>query len=191
MATILQHRRGNTAQTVSFLGSPGEVFINSDNNQINIHDGVTTGGFGAVTSAGYAPGTFLMANTTTGVVANTGSVLQMISSNNTILATANLSVTGNLIVSGTTTTVNQQIINTTEVIAGQLTANSGAASVSTTTGALLVSGGAGVTGNVVAGGTVSSNVVTANTLSVASAITINSVPVITQTQAILYSLILG
>jgi hypothetical protein len=45
MATILQHRRGNTAQTVVFTGNAGELFINTDTNEIVIQDGVTAGGY--------------------------------------------------------------------------------------------------------------------------------------------------
>jgi len=44
MATILQHRRGNTAQTAAFTGNAGELFINTDTNEIVIQDGVTQGG---------------------------------------------------------------------------------------------------------------------------------------------------
>ena len=44
MATTLQIRRGNTAQTVVFTGSPGELYLNTDTNQIFIQDGVTQGG---------------------------------------------------------------------------------------------------------------------------------------------------
>jgi hypothetical protein len=44
MATILQHRRGNTAVAAAFTGQIGEIFIDTDTNQITIHDGVTVGG---------------------------------------------------------------------------------------------------------------------------------------------------
>jgi Major tropism determinant N-terminal domain len=187
MSTPLQHRRGNTSTAQSFTGLQGELFVNTDNNQLIVHDGITQGGWGAATTAGYTSGGFLLANTT-GVLQNTSPVA-LVSANNTVIANTNFTITGNLNVIGTTTTVNQEIINTTEVVAGQLTANSGAASTSTTTGALLVTGGAGVTGNLYAGAAIA-NTVSAGTVA-ASSMTINSVPVITQTQAILYSLILG
>ena len=188
MATILQHRRGNTAQTVVFTGASGELFINTDNNQVVVQDGANAGGWAMATAYGYTPNSLILANAT-GVLQNT-SPLSVITANNTVLANSNLIITGNLNVVGTTTTVNQQIINTTEVVAGQLTANSGAASTNTATGALIVTGGAGISGNLFSG-TITSNTVTSNTIAVTSGITINSVPVITQTQAILYSLILG
>jgi hypothetical protein len=78
----------------------------------------------------------------------------------------NLYVQGNLVVSGTTTSVVKEVISSTEVIAGQLTANSGTASTSTTTGALLVKGGAGLTGNIYTAG----NIFTSGNLSVNNAI---------------------
>lgn len=187
MATPLQHRRGNTAVSNAFTGLQGELFINTDTNQINLHDGVTAGGWTHALAEGYAAGSLLIADAS-GNLQNTSPV-KLVSANNTVIANTNFTVTGNLTVSGTTTTVNQQIINTTEVVAGQLTANSGQSSTSTTTGALTVNGGAGITGNLYTttaiANTVSANVVTA------SSMTINSVPVITQTQAMLYSLILG
>jgi hypothetical protein len=69
-------------------------------------------------------------------------------------------IAGNLNVQGatTTTTVQKEIILGTEVVGGTLTANSGAVATSTTTGALLVNGGAGVTGAGFFGG----NLVAAN-----------------------------
>ena len=187
MATPLQHRRGNTATTNAFTGLQGELFINTDNHQINVHDGVTAGGWAAALGEGYSPGAILMADQT-GTVQNT-SALALVSANNTVIANSNFTVTGNLTIAGTTTIVNQEIVTSTEVVAGQLTANSGAASTSTTTGALTVNGGAGVTGNLYATAAIA-NTVSANTVS-ASNMTINSVPVMTQTQAMVFSLALG
>ena len=70
-------------------------------------------------------------------------------------ATGNVTVNGNLNVLGNTnllyTTVTQETITTTEVVAGNLVANSGTISTSVTTGALVIVGGAGVSGNVFAG----------------------------------------
>ena len=59
-----------------------------------------------------------------------------------------LTITGNLNVQGTTVTVNKEIINQTETVTGQFTANAGIASVNTTTGSIVVTGGLGVSGNV-------------------------------------------
>ena len=60
-------------------------------------------------------------------------------------------VGGNLIVQGNVYELSTEIITGSEVVAGTLVANSGTASTSTTTGALLVNGGAGVTGAIYAG----------------------------------------
>ena len=45
MATQLQLRRGNTAQTAVFTGVIGEVTVDTDKKTIVVHDGVTQGGF--------------------------------------------------------------------------------------------------------------------------------------------------
>ena len=187
MATPLQHRRGNTAVTNAFTGLNGELFINTDNHQINVHDGVTAGGFSAALAEGYAPGSILMADQS-GNVQNT-SALALVAANNTVIANSNLTVTGNLTIAGTTTIVNQEIVTSTEVVAGQLTANSGVSSTSTTTGALLVNGGAGVTGNLYATAAIT-NSVQANTVN-AAAMTVNSVKVATLTDMLVFNLALG
>ena len=45
MATQLQLRRGNTAQTSVFTGVIAEVTVDTDKKTIVVHDGVTVGGF--------------------------------------------------------------------------------------------------------------------------------------------------
>lgn len=44
MAKQLQLRRGTTAQHSTFTGAIGEVTVNTDNNKLIVHDGVTAGG---------------------------------------------------------------------------------------------------------------------------------------------------
>ncbi len=44
MPTVLQFRRGTTAQNNSFTGSAGEISIDTTLNQLRIHDGSTAGG---------------------------------------------------------------------------------------------------------------------------------------------------
>ena len=65
----------------------------------------------------------------------------------------NATIAGNLQVNGTLTYLNTTTtqISGTEIVAGVIQANSGTASTSTTTGALQVLGGAGITGAVYAG----------------------------------------
>lgn len=48
MPTVLQFRRGTTAQNNSFTGSPGELSIDTDLDVIRVHDGSTPGGFAQV-----------------------------------------------------------------------------------------------------------------------------------------------
>ena len=44
MPTVLQFRRGTTSQNNSFTGSAGEISVDTDTNQLRIHDGSTAGG---------------------------------------------------------------------------------------------------------------------------------------------------
>ena len=45
MPTVLQFRRGTTAQNNAFTGNAGELAIDTDLDTIRVHDGVTVGGF--------------------------------------------------------------------------------------------------------------------------------------------------
>jgi len=68
------------------------------------------------------------------------------------LSATSVSTTGNLYVGGNLTvanliTVNQEVVTTTEIIQGNIVADSGTPSTSTTTGALVVRGGAGIGGD--------------------------------------------
>lgn len=45
MPTQVQFRRGTTAQNNSFIGAAGEISVNTSNNTIRVHDGVTAGGY--------------------------------------------------------------------------------------------------------------------------------------------------
>ena len=49
MPTQLQFRRGNTAQTAVFTGAVAEITVNTQENTIIVHDGVTPGGHPAAT----------------------------------------------------------------------------------------------------------------------------------------------
>lgn len=48
MATQLQLRRGTTAENDAFTGAIGEVTMDTEKNQLRVHDGVTQGGAGIV-----------------------------------------------------------------------------------------------------------------------------------------------
>lgn len=45
MPTVLQFRRGTTAQNNAFTGADGELSIDSQGDSIRVHDGSTAGGF--------------------------------------------------------------------------------------------------------------------------------------------------
>jgi hypothetical protein len=45
MPTQVQFRRGTTAQNNNFTGAAGEISVNTSNNTIRVHDGVTVGGY--------------------------------------------------------------------------------------------------------------------------------------------------
>ena len=109
-------------------------------------------------------GTVSTIQTIAGVVtsANIGNVANtaVVSSTSTFAnanVTGNLTVGGNLTVAGTVTFLNTVVETSTElvqgieIVAGNLVANAGTTSTNTTTGALVVAGGAGVSGNIYAG----------------------------------------
>ena len=45
MPTVLQFRRGTTAQNGNFTGTLGELSVNTTTDAIRVHDGSTAGGF--------------------------------------------------------------------------------------------------------------------------------------------------
>ena len=67
MPTQLQFRRGTTAQNNSFTGVVGEISIDTDTENIRVHDGSQAGGFEVVPAGGIIafggatiPGNFLL-----------------------------------------------------------------------------------------------------------------------------------
>ena len=115
-STIVQIRRGTTAQTASFTGALAELTVDTDQKTVVVHDGVTLGGTTLATKA-FAQAAFNAANTATGTVgqlafdkANSANVLAQASYNfaNTIAAGAisNVSLTFSNTASGTIPAVN-------------------------------------------------------------------------------------
>ena len=45
MPTVIQWRRGTTAQTATFTGSLAEVTVDTDKDTLVVHDGATVGGY--------------------------------------------------------------------------------------------------------------------------------------------------
>jgi hypothetical protein len=58
MADQLQLRRGTTTQNAAFTGAQGEVVVNTTNNTLVVHNGITQGGFPTAASAQVTDGTF-------------------------------------------------------------------------------------------------------------------------------------
>ena len=69
-------------------------------------------------------------------------------------ATGSINTVGNITTTGTVTTFINEIITGTEAVYGQLSANAGIGSSSTSTGTFIVTGGTGITGDVFVGGNV-------------------------------------
>lgn len=49
MSLTLQHKRGTTAQNDTYTGRPGEITVDTELNQLRLHDGVSPGGHAAGT----------------------------------------------------------------------------------------------------------------------------------------------
>ena len=112
---------------------------------------------GAVSTVNVNPSTGTLSATafsgTTGTLGGTLSVTGNISTQANLSVSGNVKISGNLEVDGTLTYLNTTTtqISGTEIVAGVIQANSGTASTNTTSGALQVLGGAGITGAVYAG----------------------------------------
>jgi hypothetical protein len=53
MPTVVQFRRGTTAQNNNFTGAAGEISYDNEINTIRVHDGSTVGGSIMITSSWY------------------------------------------------------------------------------------------------------------------------------------------
>jgi len=114
MPTVLQLRRGTTAQNEAFTGSAGELTFNTTTGAIRAHDGSTAGGAEMLVNDG----------------SNAATTVSM----------TNLTLSGNLTVSGTTTTVS----TTNTVITDNLIElNNGAASNANDSGIVIERGSTG------------------------------------------------
>lgn len=58
MATQMQLRGGTTAENLLFTGAQREITVDTDKHSINVHDGVTAGGYALATSQQVSNGTF-------------------------------------------------------------------------------------------------------------------------------------
>ena len=121
MPTVVQFRRGTTAQNNSFTGAAGEISVDTSLGTIRVHNGVAGG------------------NTLASIDA-----VQTIS-NKTLTAIGNISSTG---IINTTGNIICSVLDAGSIeCTGIVYANSTAQSTSTSTGALEVLGGVGIVGN--------------------------------------------
>lgn len=100
MPTQVQFRRGTAAQNDNFTGAVGEISINTSNNTIRVHDGSTAGGFELSRKADLTT-----ANVTelTNLYFTTQRAIDALNSNT--VSIGDLTVTGNLLVQGSTTEI--------------------------------------------------------------------------------------
>ncbi|QZA71260.1 major tropism determinant protein [Pseudomonas phage AH02] len=108
MATQMQLRGGTTSENLAFTGAQREITIDTDKHSINVHDGITPGGFPVATKSQVSDGTYFyvdnvsggsasnsyllvpQANTNAASAYSNGLVLGFVTSNpNTGSATAN------------------------------------------------------------------------------------------------------
>jgi hypothetical protein len=124
MPTVVQFRRGTTAQNNSFTGAAGELSVDTTLGTIRVHNGIAGGNTLASIDAVQT-----LSNKTLSAPSVTG----------TLTSTGLINTSGNIICS----VLDAGSIECTGIVY----ANSTAQSTSTTTGALEVAGGVGIVGN--------------------------------------------
>ena len=107
MPTILQLRRGTTAENAAYTGSVGELTVDTTLNKVILHDGSTAGG----TTVGNLQGNIQIGKTAAGEIDTSSGNLTIDSAGGTITLDDNVTISGNLTVSGTTTTVDSTTVN--------------------------------------------------------------------------------
>jgi len=108
MPTILQLRRGTTAENAAYTGAAGEITVDTTLNKVLLHDGSTAGGAATV---GNVQGNIQLGKTAAGEIDTSSGNLTIDSAGGTITLDDNVTISGNLTVSGTTTTVDSTTVN--------------------------------------------------------------------------------
>ena len=108
MPTILQLRRGTTAENAAYTGAAGEITVDTTLNKILLHDGSTAGGAATV---GNLQGNIRLGTTAAGEIDTSSGNLTIDSAGGTTTLDDNVVISGNLTVSGTTTTVDSTTIS--------------------------------------------------------------------------------
>jgi hypothetical protein len=114
MSSTLQFRRGNTSVAGSTTGAIGELFVNTDNNTLAVHDGSTVGGW-PLASASYNNGVNGTQNTSIATVTANSIYTQGVdatqNTNISSVTTTATNASGNTItLQGAMNTVNNSII---------------------------------------------------------------------------------
>ena len=107
MPTILQLRRGTTAENASYTGSVGEITVDTTLEKVILHDGSTAGG----TTVGNLQGNIQLGKTAAGEIDTSSGNLTIDSAGGTTTLDDNVVISGSLTVSGTTTTVDSTTIS--------------------------------------------------------------------------------
>ena len=108
MPTILQLRRGTTAENAAYTGSVGELTVDTTLDIVKLHDGSTAGGLNTV---GSLQGNIQLGKTGDNEIDTASGNLTIDSAGGTVTIDDHLTVSGNLTVSGTTTTVDSTTIS--------------------------------------------------------------------------------
>jgi hypothetical protein len=94
MSKTVQFKRGNANVSTSYVGAQGEITINTDNYTLNVHDGLTPGGYSILNTNVSNIGNLVVTNQTiTGTAPNTNITLSP--TNASVVLTSNL-VTPNI-----------------------------------------------------------------------------------------------
>jgi len=141
MPTVLQFRRGTTAQNNSFTGSAGEVSVDTSIDTLRVHDGSTAGGFEITSNAA----TQTLTNKTIDASNNTLSNIGNSSLTNSAIAVTDGSTSTNVALGGTLTIQG----TTNEVEVGE---SSGTITVGLPDN-VTIGGNATITGNLTVNGT--------------------------------------
>ncbi len=89
MSKTVQFKRGNANVSATYVGAQGELTVNTDNYTLNVHDGITPGGYSILNSNVSNIGNLVVNNQTiTGTVANTNITLSPTNAN--VVLTSNL-----------------------------------------------------------------------------------------------------
>jgi len=156
MPTVLQLRRGTTAQNDAFTGSAGELTFNTTTGALRAHDGTTAGGAEMLVNTG-SNANISQSVTLTGAVTGSGTITNL----------------GNLTIA--TTATNDPTITLAGDLSGSCTlTNLGDATLTATIAANSVALGTDTTGNYVAAGATSGNGISGSVSSEGGTFTVTS-----------------